>query len=151
MENQTFHNAGNPDKIPKSLPSQRTKVKGKQVLIDNSVVFSYDTSGEDEDFDSIRTLQDVLHLHLAKPNILLGITPPLYSAFMNNVGGIVSYVKVGDKVKYKNPKQADLPDNPIRTISAVYFKSLGDMSVICAEFEEGDYSLTNLLLVTNGN
>jgi hypothetical protein len=155
MENQVFHDAGSPDKIPKpigkALPSQRTKAKGKQVLVDNSVVFSYDTDGESENYDNIRTLEDVLILHTAKPNVLLGITPPLYSAFMNNTGGIVSYVKVGDKVKYKNPKQADISTNPIRTISSVYFKSLGDMSVICAEFEEGDYSLTNLLTVTNGN
>lgn len=151
MENQVFHNAGSSDKVPEPVTSKRSRGNGKQVLIDNSVVFTYDTLGEAEDYDSIRTLEDVIDLHKAKPNILLGIHPPLYSAFQDNIGGIVPYVKVGDKVRYKNPRQADIPSNPIRTISSVYFKSLGDMSVICAEFEEGDYSLTNLLFVINGN
>lgn len=155
MENQVFHDAGSPDKIPKPpdkvITSHRVKASGKQVLIDDSVVFSYDTNGEDIDFDSIRTLEDVLSLHAAKPNILLGITPPLYSAFMSNVGGIVPYVKVGDKVKYKNPAQADYPSNPVRTVSDVYIKSLKDMSVIVAEFEEGDFALTYLLSKLNDN
>jgi hypothetical protein len=70
---------------------------------------------------------------------------------MNTTGGIVPYVKVGDKVKYTNPRQADIPSNPVRTISNVYFKSLTDMSVIVAEFEEGDFALTYLLTKLNDN
>ena len=150
MENK-FHNAVNPENIPKPVQASRPrKTIGKQVLVDNSVVFTYDTS-DTENYDNIRTLEDVLSLHAAKPNVLIGIHPQLYSAFMDTTGGIVPYVKVGDKVKYKNPRQADVTGNPVRTISNVYFKSIGDMSVIVAEFEEGDYALTNLLIKTNGN
>jgi hypothetical protein len=150
MKSTFTHNMDANSPPPPPRKPSINKIVGKQVLVDNSVVFTYDT-GDTENYDNIRTLEDVLTLHEAKPNVLLGIHPPLYSAFMNTTGGIVPYVKVGDKVKYTNPRQADIPSNPVRTISNVYFKSLTDMSVIVAEFEEGDFALTYLLTKLNDN
>lgn len=144
-----FHNAVNePPKDIKTKVYRPPKVQGVEVLVDDSVVFIYD-KGDTESYDNIRTLADVIELHSAKPNVLLGIKPALYSSFMDNRGNIVPYVKVGDRVKYKLDKHADENTNPIKTISRVYFKSLGDMSIICADFVEGSYALTHLLTVVN--
>ena len=125
--------------------TQQRPLKGKQVLI-NDVVFIFDEEDKEEDFTNLTTLQDVIKLDKKKPNLLLAISPPLYSTFKSTVTkNIEPYVEVGDIVVYKNIAFA--PDKKIVpfTVSAVVIKSLGNMSVIIAEFESGGFALTTQL------
>ena len=57
----------------KETPKQT--VKGKHILI-NDVYFVFDEEDKEENYDNIKTLEDVLMLDRKKPNILLGIKPP---------------------------------------------------------------------------
>ena len=82
-----------------------------------------------------------------KPNVLLGIKPPLFSAFkpVGSPININTYVSKGDTVVYRKPEFSPIKGNPVLTVDNVIIKSLGNMSVIVAEFSNGDFSLTNLL------
>lgn len=120
---------------------------GRKVLVDESVVFTYDAS-ENSNCLEIRTLADVMRMQETNPNALLAIKPKLYSTFMKR-GKINPFVKVGDKVRYK--KFASQEDNSIKVVSSIRIESLGDMSVIIASFEDGGYSLTYLLEIVNEN
>ena len=124
----------------------KTKLKGKHILI-NDVYFVFDEEDTEENYDNVSTLEDVLALDRKKPNILLGVVPPLFSAFVP-VGepiNIQTYVNKGDSVVYRKKEFSPIKENPALLVDNVVIKSLGNMSVIIAEFSNGDFSLTNLL------
>lgn len=128
----------------KETPKQL--LKGKHILI-NDVYFIFNEEDTEENYDNIKTLEDVLALDRKKPNILLGIKPPLFSAFkpLGSPININTYVSKGDNVIYRKPEFSPIKENPILIVDNVIIKSLGSMSVIVAEFNNGDFSLTNLL------
>lgn len=128
----------------KETPKQT--LKGKHILI-NDVYFIFDEEDKEENYDNIKTLEDVLKLDRKKPNILLGIKPPLFSAFkpIGSPININTYVSKGDTVVYSKPEFSPIKENPVLVVENVIIKSLGTMSVIVAEFSNGDFSLTNLL------
>ena len=66
----------------KETPKQT--LKGKHILI-NDVYFIFDEEDKEENYDNLKTLQDVIALDIKKPNLLLGISPPLYSAFKSSI------------------------------------------------------------------
>ena len=128
----------------KETPKQT--LKGKHILI-NDVYFIFDEEDKEENYDNIKTLEDVLMLDRKKPNVLLGIKPPLFSAFkpVGSPININTYVSKGDTVIYRKPEFSPIKGNPVLMVDNVIIKSLGNISVIVAEFSNGDFSLTNLL------
>ena len=133
----------NNDKIDNGAKNAPTE---KEVLI-GDVVFVFDGEDKEENFDNIQSFQQVLALDAKKPNLLIRVKPPLYSAFKSKDKNIEPYVKLDDEVVFKNPAFSPDKENPTRTILNVYPKSLGSMSVIVADFYDGDYALTNHLKV----
>lgn len=140
-----FKDIGNEKKQKSVKKTPIEKIKGKEVLI-NDVIFIFDAEDKEENYDNLKTLQDVIALDIKKPNLLLGISPSLYSAFKSSVTkNIETYIDKGDTVIYKNisfsPDKKNLP----KVVENVIIKSLGNMSVIIAEFEGGDFALTTHL------
>ena len=141
-----FKNAIEQKETGVKVTPKKTKVKGKHILI-NDVYFVFDEEDTEENYDNVTTLEDVLALDRKKPNILLGVIPPLFSAFVP-VGepiNIQTYVSKGDSVVYRKKEFSPIKENPTLLVTNLLVKSLGTMSVIIAEFDNGDYSLTNLL------
>lgn len=135
------------DAINNQTDSTKTVLKKgatAHVTIDD-VILVYNADDHEVDFSKIKTLQDVLKLSESKPNVLLHINPPLFSAYKSKTKGIETYVNIGDKVIYRNPSFSPIKENPVLTVSKLEIKSLKSMSVIIASFEEGDFALANHL------
>ena len=143
MEFKNLTNEVNKKKGVKTTST--TKVHGKKILI-GDVTFLVDETDTEEDYDTLKTLQDVLALYRKKPNVILGVDPPLYSAFVSSANqSIETYVDIGDQVVYKNKGfSPDKKNNPM-IVSNVEIKSLRNMSVIIATFDDGEFSITNHL------
>ena len=134
------------EKINQSAKKAPKPKETKEVLI-NDVVFIFDNDTE-ENFDNIQNFQQLLLLDKKKPNLLIGVKPPLYSAFKASVNkNIEVYVEMDDDVIFKNPAFSPDKENPVRIVSNVYPKSLGSMSVIIADFMDGEFALTNHLKI----
>lgn len=98
---------------------------------------------EEEDYDLIKTLHDVILLDKRKPQLIAEFRPPLYKEFTNSRGQILTHIKVGDSVKLKpifsDEKAPKLIVKDIRTAS------LFDMTVILATFDNYYPTLSNRL------
>lgn len=121
-------------------------IKGAQAQVTiGDVILVYNAEDHEVDFESIKTLEDVLALDAKKPNVLLHTKPPLFSAFKGKGKTIETYVNVGDRVIYKNPAFSPIKENPVLVVSKLEIKNLTTMTVIIATFEGGDFALTNHL------
>lgn len=121
--------------------------KGAQAHVTiGDVILIYNAEDHEIDFSNLKTLEDVLKLDESKPNVLLHVKPPLFSAYKGKDKTIETYVRVGDKVKYRNPAFSPIKENPVLTVSKVELKNLTNMTVVIASFEEGDFSLANHLI-----
>lgn len=127
--------------------SAKTAPKDTNVhILINDVVCVYNGEDHEVNFEDVKTFEDVLTLNKKKPNILLYTKPALYSAFRaKGTMNLETYVNIGDKVKYKNDHSSPIEGNPALVVEKLELKSLGDMAVIIATLEGGDYAVTNYL------
>ena len=80
------------------------------------------------------------------PNAIYSFEPALYNDFINKAThSIHTFVKAGDLVVVK--KKYASSNNPPRRVKDIYFKSLGDMTVLVAILDDEDLELCNRLLV----
>jgi hypothetical protein len=108
------------------------------------------TQDDEVIYEDIKTLEDVVHLDKAKPNLVAYFVPPLHKSFLDAKGEHINpFVKKGDKVKVA-PEFASAKDTElgIQIVKRVYFKSLNNMTIIMVTTEEqGMYIAYQLIKV----
>jgi hypothetical protein len=129
--------------VPQSIKPNASHVHHK---LNNGVVVILVKDAE-EDYSTIKTIQDVLELDKKKPNNIVGLNPPIYHEFIDRAKKTINlFVNEGDLVTVNRKfmdKKGDIP----RRVEKVYIKSLNNMSVIVAQLDDKELCLTNRLIV----
>jgi hypothetical protein len=100
---------------------------------------------EEEDYSHLTTSQDIIDLDIRNPNAIYSFEPALFNDFIDKAThNINPFVKIGDTVIVKK-KYANSKGHIPRKVKDIYFKSLGNMTVIIAVLQDGELELCNRL------
>jgi len=80
---------------------------------------------------------EVIKLDKKDPTAILHIYPELYNEYLDKKNNIYTHVAIGDKVKVSLKYKTD--NNPVRTVSNLYFAGLENMSIIIAVLDDKSY------------
>lgn len=138
MENNNKNEVNENLKVKKTLK--------KEITI-NDVIVYVDAEDTEEDYDNIKTIEELIVLSNKKPNVILGFKPSLYSTFKSKTTKCIeTYVNKGDTVTYRSPVLAPDKKNVVVDVEEIGLKSLGSMSIVYAKLTNGDTCLTTHLI-----
>lgn len=116
-----------------SSPIGRRVVKpvviGIKQKIDNSTYLIVNDRSEQKNLD-ISTYERIIEIDKKYPDYIVGFEPKLLERYIKK-GSIINDLKVGDKVKRTLKYKVD--NEPEEVITKIYFKGLGNMTVIIAQ------------------